>query len=76
MWSSTPARAVAAFELGDVLAGLVGEGGLEAVAVVVGERQLRAGMWALATDEHPRTGRPGVQVEPGCELADLPASGT
>src|ERR1019366_9447855 len=35
--------AVAALEHGDVLVGLVGEVRLEAVAVVVGKRQLRAG---------------------------------
>jgi hypothetical protein len=38
--------------------GLVGQQGLEAMAVVVGERQLRAGMRALATDDHPGPGRP------------------
>jgi len=33
--------------------GLVGERGLEAVAVVVGERELGARVRALAPDEHP-----------------------
>ena len=32
---------------------MVGQDGLEAVAVMVGERQLRAGMRALAPDDHP-----------------------
>jgi hypothetical protein len=38
---------------------------------VVGERQLRAGVGALAADEHPRSGRPGRQVELVGDLADL-----
>ena len=49
------ALAVTALEDGDVLVGLVGEDRLEAVAVVVGERQLRAGVRALAPDDQPRT---------------------
>ena len=47
------AAAVVTLELGD-RAGLVGEDRLEAVPVVVGERQLRAGVRALAPDDHPR----------------------
>jgi hypothetical protein len=42
---------VTALEHGDVLVGLVGEDRLEAVAVVVGEAQLRAGVRALAADD-------------------------
>ena len=57
--------------LGD-LAGLVGEDGLEAVPVVVGEGQLRAGMRALATDQDPRARGPGLEVEPVGDLGDLP----
>ena len=56
------AGAVVTLELGD-RAGLVGEDGLEAVPVVVGERQLRAGVRALAPDDHPRALRPAGQVE-------------
>jgi len=36
----------------DVRVGLVSQHGLEAVAVVVGERQLRTGMRALTSDDH------------------------
>src|SRR5450755_3432712 len=39
--------------------GLIGEDRLEAMTVVVGERQLRAGMRALAADNHSRAPRPG-----------------
>ena len=51
------AAAVVALEFGD-RAGLVGEDRLEAVSVVVGEGQLRAGVRALAPDDHPRALRP------------------
>ena len=47
------AAAVVTLELGD-RAGLVGEDRLEAVSLVVGEGQLRAGVRALAPDDHPR----------------------
>jgi hypothetical protein len=40
--------AVATLDLGDVLVGLVGKDRLETVPVVVGERQLRAGVRTLA----------------------------
>ena len=49
--------AVAALDDGDVLVGLVGEDRLEAVAVVVGERQLRAGVRALAAHDQPASPR-------------------
>ena len=39
--------------------GLIGEDRLEAMTVVVGEGQLRAGMRALAADNHSRAPRPG-----------------
>ena len=51
------AAAVVALELSD-RAGLVGEDRLEAMTVVVGEGQLRAGVRALAPDDHPRALRP------------------
>jgi len=52
------AVAVAALEGGDVGVGLVGEDGLKAVAVGVGEGQLGTGVRALAADEHAAGGRP------------------
>ena len=45
--------AVATLDVGDVLVGLVGQDRLEAVAVMVGERELRAGVRALAPDDQP-----------------------
>src|SRR5207248_8327971 len=65
------ALAVATLEHGDVLVGLVGEDRLEAVAVVVGEAQLRAGVWPLAADDQPRALRPGRQIDRLCDLTDL-----
>jgi hypothetical protein len=65
------AGAVLALQGGDVGAGLVGEDGLEAVAVVVGERQLGARMGTLAAHEHPRALRPPGQVERLGDLGDL-----
>ena len=44
--------AVATLELGG-LPGLVGQDRLEAVPVVVGEGELRAGVRALAAHDHP-----------------------
>jgi hypothetical protein len=44
---------------------------LEAMTVVVGERQLRAGMGAFASDDHPRALGPAAQVEVLGDLADL-----
>ena len=66
------ALALAALEQLDVRVGLVGERGLEAMTVVVGEAQLRAGMRALAPHDHPRPGRPGAQVKMLGDLGDLP----
>src|SRR3954465_3970282 len=65
------AGAVAALEGGDVGAGLVGEDRLEAVAVVVAEGQLRAGMRTLATDDHSRALGAAGALEPVSELGDL-----
>ena len=44
---------------------------MEAVPVVVGEGELRAGMRALAADDHPRPGRPALQIEVAGDLGDL-----
>jgi hypothetical protein len=52
------ALAVSALDDRDVLVVLVGEDRLEAVAVVVGEGQLRAGVRALAADDQPASLRP------------------
>jgi len=65
------ALAVAAFEHGDVLVGLVGEDRLEAESVVVGERELRAGVWALPPDDQPRPVRPGAEIDAVGDLHDL-----
>jgi hypothetical protein len=43
---------VLALDVGD-LTGLVGEDRLEAMPVMVGEGELRAGMRSLAPDDHP-----------------------
>ena len=51
--------------------GLVGEDRLEAVSVVVGERQLRAGVWTLTPDDQPRPVRPGAEIDAVGELDDL-----
>ena len=51
---------------------MVSEDRLEAVAVMVGETQLRAGVGALAADDHARPGRPAVQLQQIGDLADLP----
>jgi hypothetical protein len=55
------------------MVGLVGEEHLEAVAVVVGEAQLGAGVGVLSSAEHAGTFRPGVQVDPAGQLAHLRA---
>jgi hypothetical protein len=41
------------------------------MAVVVGEGGLHAGVWSLATDDHPCTFRPAVQIEQLGGLGDL-----
>ena len=65
------AGAVAALQQRDVRVGLVGQDRLEAVAVMVGERQLRAGMRALTANDHSRPLGPVGEVQAG-EFADLP----
>ena len=62
------ALAVQLFEAVDPGALLVGEEDLEAVAVVIGEGELRARVGALAAADRPRPGRPTGEVE--LELAD------
>ena len=64
------AGAVIALELGD-RAGLVGEDRLEAMPVVIGKGELRAGMRAFAPDDHARAVRPAGQVEVLGDLTDL-----
>ena len=54
------ALAVTALEHGDVRVGLVGQDRLEAVSVVVGERQLRAGVRTLPANDQPE---PSGQVQ-------------
>jgi len=64
------AAAVITLKAGDI-AGLVCEDRLEAMPVVVGERELRAGVRALASEDHPRARRPAAQVEVLGDLAHL-----
>jgi hypothetical protein len=54
----------------DHVAGEVGERRLEAVPVGVGELQLRAGVWALAADNHSRPVRPRREIQP-LDMGDL-----
>jgi DNA-binding MarR family transcriptional regulator len=65
--------AVPQLQPGKVRVGLVGDKALEAVAVVVGEAQLGAGMGILPAADPPGAGRPGVQVDPAGQLAHLGA---
>jgi hypothetical protein len=58
---------------GNVRVGLVGQEHLEAVAVVVGKAQLRAGVGVLTAAQHPSPVRPAVQVDPAGQLAHLGA---
>ena len=64
--------AVTALDDGDVLVGLVGQDRLEAIAIMVGERQLRAGVRALAPDDQPAALTPGGQIDAIGDLGDLP----
>src|SRR4029453_2701761 len=68
------ALAVPQLQGGEVAVGLVGYKDLEAVAVVVGEAQLGAGVGVLTAADHPGARRPGVQVDPAGQLAHLGAS--
>jgi hypothetical protein len=67
------ALAVAQLQGGQVGVGLVGEEDLEAVAVVVGEAQLGARVGVFTSADGAGTFRPGVQVDPAGQLADLGA---
>ncbi len=61
---------MAQFEIGELAAfGASGEGG-EAVAVDVGEPQLRAGVGAFLADDHPHPLRPAGQVQHAGDLCD------
>ena len=63
--------AMAALEHGDLSVVLVGEDRLEAIAVVVGERQLRAGVRALTPHDQPGSLRPGGELDAVGDLGDL-----
>ena len=65
------ALALTALEDLDVAIWLIGQDGLEAMAVVVGTRQLRAGVRAFAADDHARPGRPCGEVQQVGDLGDL-----
>jgi hypothetical protein len=67
----SPSAAVEGFEVGDVIVVEVGDHQLEAVAVDVGEGELRAGMWVFAAGDHPGRGRPSGQVDQSGDLGDL-----
>jgi hypothetical protein len=64
------AAAVAQLELGDVVAFLVGEKAGVAVAVLVEDRELGAGVRPLATADQPGAGRPGREVQLLSQLGD------
>ena len=64
------AAAVAQLELGDVVPVLVGEKARVPVAVLVEDRELRAGVRALAAADQPRPLGPGRQVEAVGQLGD------
>jgi len=65
------ASAVATLKDGDVAGGLVGEDRLEAIAVMVGEGELRAGVRRLP-DDHARALRPSGEIKVLGDLCDLP----
>src|SRR5438445_564904 len=62
-WRGVGRTALAQLEGGDVGVGVVGDEDPEAVAVVVAERQLRAGVGPLAAADSSRLFGPGIQVE-------------
>lgn len=66
------ALALTALKDGDVGIVLVCEEDLEAVPIVVGERQLRTGVRALAPNDQPGALRPTVQVDEVGDLGGLP----
>lgn len=66
---------VAALQHRDVLVALVGQDRLEALAINVGEGQLRAGVRPLrpfTPDDQPGPFRPRAEVQAGGDLNDLP----
>ena len=63
-------QAVAALEQGDVLALLVGDEALVAVAVLVCEAQLGAGVGALLADDQAGALGPAGEVDPVGQLGD------
>jgi hypothetical protein len=65
------ALALATLEQLDVGVDVVGQHGLQAMAVMIAKRQLRAGVRALAAHDHPRSGRPRRQIEVRGDLGDL-----
>jgi hypothetical protein len=65
--SAARAGAVQAYEL-DRGAGQVGDGGEEAVPVVVAKGQLGAGVRTFATHDHARARRPRTEHRGACEL--------
>ena len=64
------APAVAQLQPGNVLAVLVGEKTRVSIAVLVEDRELRAGVWALAPADQPRPLSPSRQVQVLCQLGD------
>ena len=64
------AAAVTQLELGDVAGVLVGEKARVAVAVLVKDLKLRAGVRTLAAADQPRTLGPCRQVDPVSQLSD------
>ena len=64
------AAAVAQLQDGDVVAVLVGDKARVPVAVLVEDRELRAGVRALAAADQPGALRPRGQIDPVGELGD------
>ena len=58
-------------QVGQIGVGQVGNKHLIAVAVNVGETQLRAGMRLFAPHQHPAAGRPGRQADQISDLGHL-----
>jgi hypothetical protein len=63
--------AVAGLQGGQIVVGLIGDEALKAVPVDVGERELGAGMRALAADDEPGAGGETVGGESAGDLADF-----
>ena len=62
--------AVMQLQRGDVVAVLVGEEARVTVAMLVEDRELRAGVWTLAAGDQPGALGPGEQVEIVGQLRD------